>query len=65
MSVERELGQINAKLESIEDLLKTQNGRVGKLEDRTSSLEKGWASATAIFSVVSAVIGAVFSKIQF
>lgn len=64
MSIERELGEIRATLESIEDLIKTQNGRVGKLEDQVGALRRWQALVIGLFTAAGTGIGSILSKFQ-
>lgn len=56
MNLERDLGTIFTKLENIEDLLLTQNGRVSRLEDKVDNLRLWRASLIGIGGFVGAGI---------
>jgi len=62
MSLDREVGEIKITVQNIEKLLLKQNGRVGKLEDRTDKLEKWRTYLTGAWVVISTAAAAIWSK---
>lgn len=61
MTIERELGEINANVKNIISLLEKQNGRVGKLEEKVENLRM-WRSAVLGGSFVISTIAGFISQ---
>lgn len=63
MSIEREVGEIKVMVTNIEDLLKTSNERVSRLERHVNALRRWQSFIIGGCSAISAAAGAIGVKL--